>query len=140
GAGVRLAIHGGDDVAAELDLSRRGVGGDVAAADARLLGRTAVLDALHERPGLDRQVEAGRRAVDGHAAHPEVGVLHGAPVLDLGDDLLGGVDGHGEADPDRAALTAGRVPARGLDLRVDADHTAAGVEQWAAGVARVQRR
>ena len=50
-------------------------------------------------------------------------------------DGLDGVRGDGEADPDVAVAGAA-----GLDLRVDADHLAARVEQRAAAVAVVDRR
>ena len=53
---------------------------------------------------------------------------------DLRRDRLDGVDRHREPDADVAA----RAGVAGRDLRVDADHVAARVEQRAAGVALVQ--
>ena len=85
----------------------------------------AVLDGVAEAPRERRRQVLGR--------DPDVGVGD-APVRDqLSHRAPGGVDRDGEAD----ALGVARVAA---DLRVDADHAAAGVEQRAARVAVVDRR
>src|SRR6185295_9613098 len=57
-------------------------------------------------------------------------------LLEVGDDLLGRVDGHGEADADAALAAA----AAGRDLGVDPDHLPGRVDERAARVARVDRR
>ena len=135
GARDGLAVDLLDDVAAELDGLAADVGGDVAAADARLGRRAAGLDGLHERAALDREVErALSERVDRAARDAEVGAVDPAAVLELGDDLLGGVDRDGEADADVAVPAAAR-----LDLRVDPDDAAGRVEQRAARVAGVDR-
>ena len=58
-----------------------------------------------------------------------------AVVLELVRLVRDGVDRDREADADVAAAAAA-----GLDLRVDPDHLAVGVDQRAAGVAGVDRR
>ena len=80
---------------------------------------------------------AGARGVLGLDA--EVGVADLAGRAQLGDDALDRVGRDREADADVAGLAAGAARAGGLDLRVDADHLAGGVEQRAAGVAGVDR-
>ena len=101
-----------------------------------LLGRAAGRDRLHEGAVADGQVQALQRLVDRQRAHAEEGAVHAPGLLELRDDLLGGVDRDREADADVAAAAA----AAGLDLRVDADHAAGSVDQRAAGVAGVDRR
>ena len=97
---------------------------------------------LRGAAGFHAQHQDAARRVDpllAHAHAPERHVLprHAdpaaphAPFLDeLGGDVLRGVD------PDGEAQALGRQDHR----RVDADHLAARVGQWAARVARVDRR
>src|SRR5258707_8382102 len=135
GAGDRFAVDSDDDVAADRHLAVFDVGADRAALDAGLFGGRALLDRLHERAAADGQVECRQRAVDRQRGQAEVGSANGAALLELGDLGLGGVDRHGEAD-----THAARARAAGLDLGVDADHLAGGVQQRTARVARVDRR
>src|ERR1700690_37102 len=72
---------------------------------------------------------AGDRA----SVDAEERMLHDPLRDQLRRDALDGVDRDGEADADVAVAAA-----RGLDLRVDADHLAAAVEERAAGVAVVE--
>jgi hypothetical protein len=86
-------------------------------------------------PLVHGQVRAAQRAVDRQRRDAEVRALDAAVALELRQDLLGGVDGHGEADADVPAARAAR-----LDLRVHADDAAGGVDERPARVARVDRR
>src|SRR4051794_87924 len=129
-----LAVDGGDDVAAEPEHVAVELGDGVAAPDAGLRGRAAGRHGLHERAVADGQVEVVERAVDPERRHAEEAAVDAAVALEIGHEPAGGVDRDGEADAD-VAVTA----AAGLDLRVDPDHAAGGVEQRAAGVARVDR-
>src|SRR3954453_15677198 len=132
-----LPVDCGDDVAAGVDAGavdgRRGA--RVAALDAGLLGGPARGDGLDQRALIDREVEDVRdlRRQIG-PADAEVGMLDAAVLEQLLDDAADRVAGDREADADVAAAV-GR-----LDLRVDADDLAAGVDEGAAGVARVDRR
>ena len=69
------------------------------------------------------------------ARMPEERVLDVSALDDLRDDVAHGVARDGEADAEVALLTG----VAGRNLRVDADHLAARVEQRPAGVAVVQR-
>src|SRR6476661_1728698 len=115
-----------DDVAAELDRRAVERRRDVARMDPGLLGRAAGRDRLHERAMADGQVQALEGLVDRQRAHAQEAAVHAAGLLQLGDDLLGGVDRDREADAEVAARAAA---AAGLDLRVDADHAAGAVDQ-----------
>src|SRR5215207_8755457 len=129
-----LAVDRDDDVAAEADLLAVELGDDRAAADPGLGGGAAGRHGLDERALVGGQVEVGQRLIDGDRVHAEEPALHAALALELREDPLGRVDRHGESDPDVATASAAR-----LDLRVDADHAAGGVEQRATRVARVDR-
>ena len=74
---------------------------------------------------------AGR---DAAAADADEGVFDFAVLLDLFDDFAGGVDRHRETDADVAVAAAA-----GLDLGVDPDHLAFGVDQRTTGVAGIDR-
>src|SRR3954453_4634246 len=129
-----LAVDRGDDVAAEPERVAVELGDGVAAPDAGLRGRAAGRHGLDEGAVPHRQVEVVERAVDPERRHAEEAAVDAAVALEVGQEPAGGVDRDGEADAD-VAVTA----AAGLDLRVDPDHAAGGVEQRAAGVARVDR-
>src|SRR3954449_8977996 len=105
-----LALTGGE----------AGVGGGAAALD---LGPPRAARAAPPQPPRELRVEVLRLNV-------QVGVADGALGAQLGERALDDVDRHREAH----ALAAA---AGGLDLRVDADHAAPGVEQRPAGVAVV---
>ena len=108
-----LAVDLDDDVAADTEaLADLGPAG----AQAGLVGGTAVDDVLDQRALVDRQVQVLRELLgDRRGRDAEVGALDLAVLLELGNDLLGGVDRDREADADGAVRAAGR------DLRVDAD-------------------
>jgi hypothetical protein len=55
------------------------------------------------------QVEVLQRAVDGQRLDSQIAPIDPSGLLELRDDLLGGVDRHGEPDPDVrvAAVAAG---------------------------------
>ena len=134
-AGDRRAVDGGDHVAAGADP----LAGDRDLGVARLdpgLGRGAVGDdGLDQGAAVLVEVEhIGdlRRQVG--AADADERVLDLARGDQLLGDLLGGVDRDREADADVAARLTG------LDLRVDPDHLALGVDQRTARVAGVDRR
>ena len=84
---------------------------------------------------VDRQVERVELAVDRQRRHAEVGALDGLAALELAEDRLAVSIGTAKPMP-----TLPVAAAAGLDLRVDADHAAGGVDQRPAGVARVDRR
>src|SRR6476661_4795092 len=92
-------------------------------------------DRLHEGAVADRQVQPLEGLVDRQRAHAQEAAVHAPGLLELRDDLLGGVDRDREADPEVAAAAA----AAGLDLRVDADHAARAVDQRASRVAGIDR-
>src|SRR5438445_13887027 len=84
--------------------------------DATVLVELVVaVDTPVDGPGLTRDAEVGAN----HTAVPD----------QQGDDPLGGVARHREADTLR----------HGDDRRVDPDHLAAGVYQPASGISRVER-
>src|SRR3954451_7390853 len=128
-SGDRLAVEGGDDVAG---------------LQARLLRGAA---------GHDRAALAGLGAVRGDpraaalVGHVDAGADDRMSGLAAADELLGDpldlVARDREAQPDAAALllvAAERLAAERGDRRVDPDHLALGVDERAAGVARVDRR
>ena len=84
---------------------------------------------LHRQPEQRRDTGCDRARVD-----PDERMLDDALRDQLRRDVLHGVDRDGEADPDVAVAAA-----RCLDLRVDADHLSARVEEWAARVAVIER-
>ena len=99
------------------------------------VGGAAGRDLLHECAVGDGH-DVLERLVDGQRVDPQVAAVDAAGLLEVGDDLLGGVDRHREADADAAVAAA----AAGGDLRVDADDLAGRVDERAAGVAGVDRR
>ena len=122
-----------DDVAADLQRpgrSRSGRRGD----------RRRRREPLFTTSWISAPSSTGRFEVlrvllgDGGGRDAEIGALDLPVLLELGHDLLGGVDRNGEADPDRSVRAAGR------DLRVDPDDLAARVDERPAGIARVDRR
>src|SRR6185503_13229880 len=125
----RLALDAGRDVRRVVDAASVDGDDDVAGLDAAARAGPAGADRAH-----DRAVARGRRDAPGHDA--EVRALDSLALLEPRDDLADGVRGDGEPDADVA------VPglAGGRDLRVDADHPRARVEERAAGVAGVDRR
>src|SRR5690349_23311745 len=132
----RLAVDFGDDVAAELEGRAFDRRFGRAALDSGLVGRAALDDFGDEHTFAYRQVHGlGERRSDRPALDAEVGVFDLAVLLDFVGHFARGVDRDREADADVAVAS----PA-GLDLRVDADHFAGGVDQRPAGVARVDRR
>src|SRR5262249_28728496 len=103
----------------------------------RLVGGTTLDDGLDDYSLFHRKIQGlGPLRGDRAAFDPEVGVFDSAVVLEFFDLGLGGVDRDRRPDAD-VVLGAG---AAGLDLRVDPDHLAFGVDQRAAGVAGVDRR
>ena len=135
-AGDVLAVDGGDHVAAGTDLLAVDRHLRVAGLDPGVVGGAVGDHRLHQGAVVDVEVEhLGDVGGEVGAADPHVGVLDRAVVDQLLGDLLGGVDRDREADPDVALGLAA-----GLDLRVDPDHSALGVEQRAARVAGVDRR
>ena len=110
------------------------LGDDVARLDAGLLGRAAGLDAAHQR--ADRLAEADRLgdllASPGAMTTPMRPRITRPPARSCSDDAHRLVDRDRERDAHVAARAA-------VDLRVDADHLAAHVDQRAAGVAGVDR-
>src|SRR5262249_25621662 len=65
--------------------------------------------------------------------HAEIGAMNDAVLLQLPTDPLGVIDGNGKAD----TLITARI---GRDGRIDADHLAVEIHEWAAAIARVNRR
>src|SRR5690606_35402122 len=103
----------------------------VADPDARLFGGAARLDPGDQ--GADRAIQAqriGKGTRDLLHLYADQSATHTAIGLQLLYDVLGDVDGDGEADAHVAART-------GEDLRIDADHLAGQVEQRASGVAGI---
>ena len=101
-----------------------------------LRGGAACCDALDQHALVDRQPEnAGELGRDRAAGDAEVGAVDAAGRRQLRDDVLDRVRRDGEADAD----VAGRPVGAG-DLRVDADHLAARVQQRATRVAAVDLR
>jgi hypothetical protein len=135
---VRISLPATRWMMSPAELDRRAVlelGGQRARADPRLLGRAALLHALHEHALARGQVGPRDRAVDRQRGDPEVGALDRAVLLERREDLLGGVDRDREADADVAA-----APVAGLDLRVDPDDPPRRIDERAARVARVDGR
>ena len=110
-----------DDVAAELDRRAVERRGDVARVDARpsAAGLPGVTDCT-SAPWPTGRFRPFERLVDRQRAHAQEAAVHAPGLLELREDLLGGVDRDREADAEVAAAAA----AAGLDLRVDADHAA----------------
>src|SRR5262249_47227976 len=123
---ARKLVRARDRLAVELH-------DDVACLDARLLRRSALLDGVHQGAGGLRQAARPRELLgpflyhyaDPAPAHPAV-----LPKLPL--DLHRDVDRDRERQPHEP-------PGPAVDLRVDADHLAAHIEQRPAGVARIDR-
>ena len=97
-------------------------------------GRRAVWqDLRHQRAARSVELERlGQIVVDRLQQHAEPAAGDLAGRLHLLDDLYRQLDGNGERQPHVAAGAA-------VNLRVDADHLAAQVEQGAAGTAGVDR-
>src|SRR5262249_30557351 len=126
--GDLLAVHFGDDVAAEGDFGAADRRLGAAAFDPGLVGGPALDHRLDDHAFCDRQVDRLREVGGDRAAFdPEVGVFDFALGLELVDLGAGGVDRDREADADVAVAAA-----TGLDLGVDPDHLAFGVDQRAA--------
>src|SRR5262245_5585863 len=126
-----LAVDGRDDVAAgriPLAVDRLLAGGG---SQVGVLGRRVRPD-LGDLDARDRVELVGNRARDLLDGHAEVRVLDLAARNQLVRDLLDRVGRDRKADPDVGPRVAG-------DLRVDADHLAARIEQRAAGIAVVDR-
>ena len=106
----------------------------VAAQDTGLERRTLFLDVGHQRAfGLGQVEGLGEVRRDFLDLDSEPSAHHLAMLLELLHHLLGYVDRNREADPGVAAGAA-------VDGGIDADDLPLGVEQWAARVARVNRR
>ena len=108
-------------------------GDHVTGLQARLLGRAAGRHAGDQRAvgplEAERRRQRCRQVLQRHAQPRVVDAA-------LGDDLRLRVQRHVERDRERQALEAAALR---VDLRVDAHHAAAGVEQRAAAVAGVHR-
>src|SRR4051812_31907041 len=139
----------------DLDVARRAAPADL---QGHLVARLVAVDRVDERVGagdratVDRGDDvavaqagvgggtaAGDLADRGAGARRRVGELHaevGVGDLAAGDELLGDALDHARRDREADAVVAAGVA---LDLRIDADHVAAGVEQRAARVAVVDR-
>ncbi len=105
----------------------------VAGLKAGVVGGAALLDLADQRAGVGVDVElVGELRIERLRGDADVGVLDLAAIAQLVDRALGEVDRHREAD----ALVTARG---GVDLLVDPDHVAVGVEQRAARVAGVDR-
>ena len=105
----------------------------LAPAQPRVVGRAVGHDLGDDRAGLDLELEPlGELRVERLGGDPRVGVGDLAVVAQVLDRALREVDRDGESDP----LVA---PRGGVDLLIDPDHLPLGVEQRAAGVARVDR-
>src|SRR3954452_14835946 len=124
----RLALDAGRDVGRVVDAPAVDADDDVTGLQAAARARPAGLHRSHDRAvGLRRRGAAGRDA--------EVRPVDRLALLQARDDLAYRVRGHREADADvDVAGLAGR-----RDLRVDADHARAHVEERAARVAGVDR-
>jgi hypothetical protein len=130
----RLAGDLGDDVAARAVGLGLEVDRAAAAAQPRLLGGPAGRDLLHPGARVDIEIEAiDELRVQLDRRDPEIGVLRLAALAQHVERALDRVDRHREAD----ALAAARGR---LDLLIDADDLAVGVDERAAGVAGVDRR
>src|SRR4051794_41086342 len=127
--GDRNAVRRDDDVAAERPGDAVDDVPAPRALESRLRRAAARLDVRHEHSALRREVEEQRDArVQRLSRDAEDGVLRMAALDDLGDDAAHRVARDGEADAEVALLTG----IAGRDLRIDADHLAARVEQRAA--------
>src|SRR5262249_38610543 len=133
----RTGRHAADplgEVARILDRSVVHRGDDIAAPNAGLRRRTAVLRLVDDRTRAVLHAEAaGDVGVHGLDLHADPATLDEALVLELRDHGLDRVGRNAEANADRAT---GRRDDRG----VDGDHLAVGVERRSAGVALVDRR
>src|SRR6185312_5526702 len=106
---------------------------DVARLEAGLVGGAALLDAADDGAVRIRQVEAlGQRLVETLDADAKTAMVDLAVLLQLLRDVLGNVCGNRERQSHEAAGTA-------VDLRIDADELAGGVEQRAARIAGIDR-
>src|SRR5688572_15004699 len=134
--GLRAGTGGADDarqVARALDRLAVKAGDDVGRFHAGLVRRAALLHRVHQRAAraveAERGGEVARHFLD-HHADPASG--HAALVAQLLLDVERDVDRDREGKAHEAAGAA-------VDLRIDADHLAAHVEQRPARVARVDR-
>src|SRR5581483_4933415 len=127
-----LAVGIGEDVAAGrvANAGDRAAAGRAVEAGAR--GAAAGLDALDGHAGRHAELRGGARR-DRLDAHAEERVLRGAARDQLGGDRLHRVRRDREAD----ACVVARVA---VDLRRDADHLAAEIEERPARVPVVDRR
>ena len=125
---VHLLLH----LAAVLDACAVELDDDITLLDAGLLGCAAVGD-LSDKDAL---VGGGDLLLLGllggqlGVLDSQHGALYGAILLDVGNDLLDRVAGHGEG----AAAVVTRL---GVDHRVDADELTGSVHQGTTGVAGV---
>src|SRR5688572_890408 len=125
----RAPVDGHEDVAATRDALVLAL----APAQAGLRGRAVRHDARDQDALLHREaLVAGDRRVERLAGDPEPDRFESRAGFELGQQALRRVDRDREANADRAAN-------RALDHAGDADDLAVGVQQRAAGVARVYR-
>ena len=113
----------------------RRAGRDVAALEPGLRGGAALLDGLDQRAALDRQAEAARASRRSSAGRRRGRRARRGRSSSCGSTCLAVSIGTAKPMP-----TLPPAAAAGLDLRVDPDHAAGGVEQRAARVAGVDRR
>ena len=126
-----MGAHGQDHGVGGGDLRAVHADDDVALLDARRLGRAALGHVGHiSALAHGELVDLGVLGVDGLHAEPDVGVRHGLALDDLVGDLGGVVARDGETD-------AGEALGVGAVQRADAHELALGVDERAAGVARV---
>src|SRR2546425_2507935 len=104
---------------------------DVGGLDSRLVGRAALLDGVHQRAARTIQPEGGRK-VARHFLDHHADAAARDPALVA--QLLLDVERHVDRDRERQAHEAAGAA---VDLRIDADHFAAHVEQRPARVAGV---
>jgi hypothetical protein len=130
----RRPVDRNDQVAAGAEGNPREFLLEAAGLNARIGGRASCDDGLHRRSRVDGVVEVvGEPRGQGLRRDAEPRVAHLAVLDQLLHRAPRGVDRHGEAD----SLCS---PGVAVDLCVDPDDAAAGVEHRAAGVAAVDRR